>query len=68
MIKEYSMKGYIKLPLNDLQRLTYDKRYYSIVCDILYMIYILYCNKKPLRKTQTFLRTFFRSEKEMAVT
>lgn len=25
MIKEYSMKGYIKFPLNDLQRLTYDK-------------------------------------------
>lgn len=38
MIKEYSMKGYIKLPLNDLQRLTYDKRYYTIVCDI-YDIY-----------------------------
>lgn len=62
------MKGYIKLPLNDLQRLTYDKRYYAIVCDILYMIYILYCNKSHFEKTRAFLRTFFRSEKEMAVT
>lgn len=54
MIREYSMKGYIKLPLNDLQRLTYDKRYYAIVCDILYMIYILYCNKSHFERLEHF--------------